>query len=136
MNQEQLQNTVRASFIAKGLLPYRGLGSGIKRALEVWSAIDFEDDRDGCIFKAVIRREDVLRPPQRTSVETPVKTPVKTPEKILEVLRENPGLTLAEVASHTGKSLRAVERATAKMVKEGLLQFVGPKKGGHWQVLK
>jgi ATP-dependent DNA helicase RecG len=127
-----LRNPILASFIAKGLLPYRGLGSGIKRALEVWPAIDFEDDRDGCIFKAVIRREDVLRLPQGT----PVETPVKTPEKILEVLRENPGLTLAEVASHTGKSLRAVERATAKMVKEGLLQFVGPKKGGHWQILE
>jgi len=51
-------------------------------------------------------------------------------------LRENPGFSLAEVADHIGKSLSAVERATAKMVKEGRLQFVGPKKGGHWQVLK
>ena len=28
------------------LLPYRGLGSGIKRALEDWPEIDFVDDRD------------------------------------------------------------------------------------------
>jgi len=112
----------------KGISLHRGLGSGIKRALEVWPAIDFEDDRDGCIFKAIIRREDVLSTTQETRVETP--------EKILEVLRENPDLTLTAVASHIGKSLSAVERATAKMVKEGRLQFVGPKKGGHWQVLK
>jgi len=73
---------------------------------------------------------------EETQVETQVKTPVKTPEKIIDVLRDNPGFSLAEVASHIGKSLSAVERATAKMVKEGRLQFVGPKKGGHWQVLK
>ncbi len=52
---------------AKGVLPYRGLASDIKRALAVWPAIDFEDDRDGCIFKAVIRREDVLSTTQKTT---------------------------------------------------------------------
>jgi hypothetical protein len=30
------------------ILPYRGLGSGIKRALDAWPKIDFIDDRDGC----------------------------------------------------------------------------------------
>ncbi|MDX8384762.1 MAG: ATP-binding protein, partial [Ghiorsea sp.] len=68
--------------------------------------------------------------------EATVETTVKTPERIIDVLRKNPELSLDEVARHIGKSLRAVERATAKMVKEGRLQFVGPKKGGHWQVLK
>jgi len=41
---------ILVSYIAKGLLPYRGLGSGIKRALEAWPEIDFFDDRDGCLF--------------------------------------------------------------------------------------
>jgi len=73
---------------------------------------------------------------QETPVKTRVETPVKTPEKILDVLGRNPRLTLAEVAMQIGKSLSAVERATAKMVKDGKVKFVGPKKGGHWQVLK
>ncbi|MFM9972341.1 MAG: ATP-binding protein [Burkholderiales bacterium] len=68
--------------------------------------------------------------------QTPVKTPVKTPEKILAALKTGPDLTLAELASSIGKSLSAVERATAKLVKEGKLRFVGPKKGGRWEVLK
>jgi len=76
------------------------------------------------------------RTTQETTQETPVETLVKTPEKIIDVLRAYSGFSLAEVARHIGKSLSAVERATAKMVKEGRLQFVGPKKGGHWQVLK
>jgi hypothetical protein len=34
-----------------------GLGSGIKRALEKWSAIDFTDDHDGCLFTATVYRK-------------------------------------------------------------------------------
>ena len=51
-----IRNPILVSFIAKGLLPYRGLGSGIKRALEDWPAIDFTDDREGCQFTVTIHR--------------------------------------------------------------------------------
>ena len=76
------------------------------------------------------------RTPVETPVEAPVETPVKTPEQILAALKTRPDLSLAELASTLGKSLRAVERATAKLVKEEKLRFVGPKKGGRWEVLK
>lgn len=69
-------------------------------------------------------------------VETRVETRAKTPEQILEVLSSNPTLTLAEVAGTIGKSTSAVERAAAKLSEEGRLRFVGPKKGGHWEVIK
>jgi ATP-dependent DNA helicase RecG len=51
-----LRNPILASFVAKKLLPYRGLGSGILRALEAWPRIDFKDDREGCLFTAIIWR--------------------------------------------------------------------------------
>ena len=54
-----IRNPILVSYIAKGLLPYRGLGSGIKRALEHWSAIDFTDDREGCLFTATIHRKEM-----------------------------------------------------------------------------
>jgi ATP-dependent DNA helicase RecG len=71
----------------------------------------------------------------KTPVETLVKTRVKTPEKIIEALGARPDLTLAELAVSIGKSVSAVERASAKLVKEGRLKYVGPQKGGHWEVL-
>lgn len=71
----------------------------------------------------------------RDAIKTPVKTPVKTPEQILRLLAEKPGLTLADVAATLGKSVSAVERAAARLVKDGRLQYVGPQKGGHWEVL-
>jgi ATP-dependent DNA helicase RecG len=73
----------------------------------------------------------VLRPIGKTSV----KTPVKTTDSLLELLRQSPQMTLAEVAARVGRTVWAVEMATAKLVKTGRLRFVGPQKGGHWEVL-
>ena len=56
-----IRNPILVSYIAKGLLPYRGLGSGIKRALEDWPEIDFSDDRDGCLFTATVHRKELDR---------------------------------------------------------------------------
>lgn len=50
-----IRNPILASFAAK-MLPYRGLGTGIRRALKEHPHIDFVDDRDANLFKAVIYR--------------------------------------------------------------------------------
>lgn len=50
-----IRNPILASFAAK-ILPYRGLGTGIRRALKEYPHIDFEDDRDANMFKVVIKR--------------------------------------------------------------------------------
>lgn len=52
-----IRNPVLVSYVAKGLLPYHGLGSGIKRALDQWPDIEFVDDREGCLFTAIVNRK-------------------------------------------------------------------------------
>jgi len=47
------RNPVIASYAA-GLLPYSGIGTGIRRALSLYPDIDFTDDRDGNQFQVVI----------------------------------------------------------------------------------
>ncbi len=51
-----IRNPILVSYIAKGLLPYKGIGSGIRRALYDWREIDFMDDREACIFTATVHR--------------------------------------------------------------------------------
>ena len=80
--------------------------------------------------------ETLVETPVETPAEMPVETPVKTPERILAALGANPEWTLEAVAQAIGKSTSAVERAAAKLVKEGRLRFVGPRKTGHWEVLE
>ena len=50
-----IRNPILTSYATK-VLPYRGLGSGILRALKEYPAIEFLDDQDGNLFRAVIRR--------------------------------------------------------------------------------
>ena len=51
-----IRNPILASFATK-ILPYRGLGNGIRRALKEYPSIDFIDDKVGNMFKVVIHRK-------------------------------------------------------------------------------
>ena len=55
MGNSNVRNPILASFAPK-VFPYRGLGSGIKRAIKAYPDIEFIDDRAGNTFKAIIKR--------------------------------------------------------------------------------
>ena len=55
LGNSNIRNPVLASFATR-IRPYRGLGSGILRALKAWPDIDFIDDRVGHQFKVIIQR--------------------------------------------------------------------------------
>jgi ATP-dependent DNA helicase RecG len=53
-----IRNPILASYATK-ILPYRGLGSGIIRALKAYPDIEFENDFDGNLFKVTMKRRDI-----------------------------------------------------------------------------
>ena len=55
LGNSNIRNPTLASFATK-LLPYRGLGSGIIRALQAYPHIEFDNDKDGNLFKVTIKR--------------------------------------------------------------------------------
>jgi len=143
-----IRNPILVSYVAKGLLPYHGLGSGIKRALEEWPEIDFTDDRDGCLFAATVHRKPVgdlalagisrvgsVTLSGKGSIKTSGKMSGKTSGKIVGLMEENPSVTIPELAQKIGVTERSVERNIQKLQDEGVVRRVGPAKGGHWQVL-
>ncbi len=115
------------------------LGSGMPRILKVYprDAYEFSSRFIRTAFSidpaalALEREVAGVDASAKTSVETSVKTSVK----ILELLAENPEMTLAEMALIIGKTVRAIEMASSKLIKEGKLRHIGPKKGGHWEVI-
>lgn len=133
-----IRNPILISYVAKGLLPYRGLGSGIKRALEDWPDIAFTDDRDGCQFTATVGRKNMgeghLGPSRGTS-EAAQKSSLKSSLKILLLMRETPEISSLAIASALGISDRAVKKQIAKLKAEGRIKRIGPDKGGSWKVL-
>ena len=125
------------------MLPYRGLGSGIKRALEAWPEIDFADDRDGCLFTATVHRKavkkiktgmvnDVGSP--KSSLKSSPKSSVKTEDRILDLISQDDAVTTERLGEFLGISKRAVLKQIDKLKKQGRLRRIGPAKGGHWEV--
>ncbi len=82
VGNSNLRNPILASFVAKGVLPYRGLGSGVPRALEEWPRIEFSDDREAGLFVATVRR-----PVGAQGELLPEVTPHVTPHVTSEVTR-------------------------------------------------
>ena len=50
-----IRNPILTSFATK-ILPYRGLGNGIRRALKEYPRIEFHNDHEGNAFKVILAR--------------------------------------------------------------------------------
>lgn len=125
-----IRNPILVSHVAKGLLPYRGLGSGIQRALEEWPEIGFVDDREGCLFTARVLRTVATR-----SVESSVERSEKTGDQILGLLAARADMTIVQLAQVLGLSTRVIEKQIRKLQQEGRLRRVGSRKSGRWETL-
>ena len=68
-------------------------------------------------------------------VEFSGKTQGKTPDMILAALRQDPTLSMPEIAGRIGKSESAIERAIRMLREAGKLERIGPVKVGSWNVL-
>ncbi len=125
------------SYVAKGLLPYHGLGSGIKRALEDWPDIEFTDDREGCLFTATVHRKEAKGSVKRSEKSSTVQTGSQnSSQKIIDFMQSNPMITIAELTESVGITDRAIKKQIEKLRAEGRIRRIGPDKGGHWEVVK
>ncbi|HMQ46595.1 MAG TPA: ATP-binding protein, partial [Saprospiraceae bacterium] len=64
------------------------------------------------------------------------KSSGKSLEKILEMMKINRSVTIAELAEHINISTRAVEKQIANLKDENRIRRVGGTKGGHWEVIE
>jgi ATP-dependent DNA helicase RecG len=146
-----IRNPILVSYVAKGLLPYHGLGSGIKRALEKWPDIDFADDHDGCLFTVTVYRKPVgeldlvdITPEGSLRTDTMSgehrenvgEASVKTSEKIISLIKDDALITIERLAEHCGVTTRSIERNLKKLQQRNKIKRVGPDKGGHWEVIE
>jgi len=92
------------------------------------------------LFSLVFSRPSYITPrgtekPREKTREKPrEKTRKKTREIILELIRKTPNITTARLAEETGLTPKGIEWQIAQLKKNGLLERVGPDKGGHWKI--
>jgi len=60
----------------------------------------------------------------------------KTGVKILQIIKENPQVTIPGLSQATGLTIKGVEWNIKTLKKKELLKRVGPAKGGYWEVVE
>lgn len=143
------RNQLAATLCAK-TMDYRGLGSGIVRALRADADIEFHNEVSGDQFRVILWRKRRHEYMDRMYVEEPefhysVKDqPVQygylsprkdTRERIIECLKKDSRLSMAAVAAKLGMSSSAIAKNIRLLKDEGRLRRVGADKNGHWEVI-
>ena len=59
---------------------------------------------------------------------------IKSREKIVALLSEDGKLSAVALAKKIGISAKSVEKHLANLKADGIIQRIGPAKGGHWKV--
>lgn len=60
--------------------------------------------------------------------------PTKSRDKIITLLSEDGKLSAAALAEKIGISAKAVEKHLANLKTDGIIERIGPAKGGYWKV--
>jgi len=144
-----IRNPVLASFAAKGVLPYRGLGTGIRRALADWPAVDLIDDRDGCIFTATVRLTAGRNAPISgrgapinapiTGQNAPINLPGNAPltdlqRSMLDLIACDPSISYDAMGTALERDRTTVMRNIRALKTLGLLRREGSRKTGRWVI--
>lgn len=138
------RNPILASFAAKGLLPYRGLGTGVRRALQDWPQIQFIDDHKGCLFTSLVERSAITRFPRKESLknqDAPINAPINAPlsdlqNQILKIIENDPWGDYETITVKLEKDRTTIMRNIQQLKSLGILQRSGSKKKGSWIIVK
>lgn len=84
-----------------------------------------------CILNALqLTESDQTDDPTKSTLESTLKS---TPKIILRMMKENPAITINEIAEHLGLNRRGIAKHIHNLQAQGVIRRVGPNKGGHWE---
>jgi ATP-dependent DNA helicase RecG len=100
-----------------------------------WEFPRTNKEADSAINDGISSVESSVKSSVKSSVESSVLALSKNAQKILVLLKNQPRLTIPELATATGISTRAIEKNLQRLQQNQLLQRIGAKKDGFWEVL-
>jgi len=72
---------------------------------------------------------------ERGSLKTALQSAPETALQIINEIRNNPNVTLSEIAEKIGVSRRWIATNMKHLQDTGVVKRVGPNKGGHWEII-
>ncbi len=70
-----------------------------------------------------------------TETSTLTSTLTGTRKSIVEIISENPNVTISQIATKLGKNPRGIDKHIQKLREIGIIRRVGGDFGGHWEIL-
>lgn len=113
-------------------------GSGLRRISEECKAagVKMGFRKSGLGFVVIFFRPELGYAPQKGSQRRLVEGLVENQKQIIKLIGGNPSISKKELSDKIGISTTAIDKNITQLKKKGLLQRVGPDKGGHWVILK
>jgi len=81
-------------------------------------------------------RVEFLKSLVKGSEKSSVKGSEKSSVKIIELMKANRLITIAELSESLALSTRTIEKHIAKLKEDQRIERVGADKGGHWEVIE
>ena len=98
-----------------------------------WERIETDEDRTYFLIEIPCREDfKTINEPQNEPQNETRLTVRQT--KIVDLLKEEPSISKAHMAEKIGVSWMTVKRDIGKLVDLGLIRYVGPSRGGHWEL--
>ncbi len=76
---------------------------------------------------------------QKSNTKSGMKSNTKSNTKsnaIISAIRSNPAISITEMCPITGLSRSGVQKIIIRLRQQGLIQRVGPAKGGYWEIIE
>lgn len=104
------------------------INSELSRAGLAEAEFCFDEHNFSITFNSVGKRAEARK-------SSPKNLP-KTADLILELIRANPQISTSKIGEDLGISKRAVLKQTHTLKQGGRFRYVGPARGGHWELIK
>ena len=129
-------------------------GTGVSRMVEACKAVGLPEPQYGTdglfvwiTFKRPCSVGNTNDGKGNNSVDSPIDSPIDSPnnvrvsaesvDKILSLIKDNPTITLEELAKGTGKTVRTIKKGIQVLRKGGIIKRIGsPTIGGKWEILE
>ena len=85
----------------------------------------------GNIIADIAHKDGTLKASKRSALKSAPETALQ----IIDEIRNNPNITLSEIAANLGVSRRWIATNIKHLQDKGIVKRVGPNKGGHWEII-
>ena len=104
-------------------------GFGINKITEVYGRDVFRIT-DNFITVILPYDSDVMK----TTIKTTTKTTSDIENRILSIIRENPKITVKSISRMVEITEDGIRYHIKKLKKQGLLEYIGASRSGHWEI--